>query len=227
MLCVMKWFSFCSRYDIISSNGGDGVKRLAWLMLVMLLCRTACAEGFDQTMLEQREGYSIFRDANQVDTVVRPLSQPYGGEVDLTDGLLEVFLDFVQVADEDMTFLRLTLSLTSCDYVAAREMTITVGGRDYVFQVQPQCAEYDLTYYEDFSVCLTDESLPMVKAMARSKQDTFPIRLVGNVTVEGSITLPLDEVADIYDTYVDLGGLSQRLDNCREEWPVAIVDSKK
>lgn len=203
------------------------MKRLTWLLLVLLLCGTAQAEGFDQVMLEQRDGYSVFREANQVDTVVRPLSQPYGGEVDLMDGSLAVFLDFLQVADEDMTFLRLTLSLTSCDYVAAREMTVTVGGKDYVFQVQPQCTEYDLTYYEDFAVCLTDESLPMVKAMARSKTDTFAIRLVGNATVEGSITLPLDEVADIYDTYVDLGGPAQRLDNCREEWPVAIVDNKK
>lgn len=202
------------------------MKRLAWLALLLLLCSVAQAEGFDQAMLEQREGYSLFREANQVDTVVRPLSQPYAGEVDLADGSLAVFLDFLQAANEDMTFLRLTLSLTSCNYVAAREMTITVSGKDYVFQVHPQCAEYDLTYYEDFAVCLTDESLPMVKAMVRSKTDTFPIRLVGNETVEGSITLPLDEVAAIYDTYVDLGGPSQRLDNCREEWPVTIVEKK-
>lgn len=203
------------------------MKRLAWLVLLLLLCSAAQAEGFNQAMLEQLEGYATFREANQVDIVVRPLSQPYKGEVDLADGTLAAFLDFIQIADEDVTFLRLTLSLTSYDYVAAREMTVTVDGRDYVFQVQPQYTEYDMTYYEDYAICLTDESLPMVKAMARSKTETFPIRLVGSLTVEGSITLSLDQVADIYDAYVSLGGPSQHLEHWQDEWPVAIVDNKK
>lgn len=202
------------------------MRRWIALLLLLLVWVPACAEGFDQAALEQLEGCYVYKDANQVDTVVRPLSQPYGGEVNLPDGELEVFLDFLQQADTDITFLRLTLSLTSYDYVAAGEMTITVGGKDYIFQLQPQYTEYDLTYYEDYSVCLTDESLPMLKAMARSKTDTFPVTLVGSSVVEGSITLPLDEVAELYDAYVNLGGTSQRLDFCRDEWPVTIADNK-
>lgn len=203
------------------------MRRWLALVLLFLMCMPARAEGFDQAALEQLDGFSTFREFNQVDTVVRPLSQPYAGQVTLPDGELRAFLDFIHLADADMTFLRLTLSLTSCDYVAAGTMTITVAGKDYAFHIRPQVTEYDLTYYEDYAVCLTDESLPMLKAMARSKQNTFPVELVGNLTVEGSITLPLDEVAALYDTYVDLGGPSQRLDIYREDWPVTIMNTEK
>lgn len=203
------------------------MRRLLALALLMMTCVTAHAEGFDQAALEQLEGCTLYREANQVDTVVRPLSQPYAGQVSLEDADLAVFLDFIRLETQDVTLLRLTLSLSSCEYLAAGEVAITVAGKVYAFQVCPQVTEYDLTYYEDYAICLTDESLPMLKAMARSKQDTFPIRLTGNLTVEGSITLPLDEVAALYDTYVDLGGPSQRLDSCREDWPVTISTTEK
>lgn len=203
------------------------MRRLLVLILLMLACTAALAEGFDQAALEQLEGCSVYREANQVDTVVRPMSQPYAGQVSLEDADLAVFLDFIRLENQEVTLLRLTLSLSSCEYLAAGEMAITVAGKEYAFQVRPQVAEYDLTYYEDYAACLTDESLPMLKAMAGSRQDTFPIRLTGNLTVEGSITLPLDEVAALYDTYVDLGGPSQRLDCCREDWPVTISTTKK
>lgn len=204
------------------------MKRLAWmLVLLLLLCTTALAEGFDQAALEQLENCDVYMDINHVDTVVRPQSQPYAGEVDLEDAELAAFLDFIHMPGEDTTFLRLTLSLTSYEYVAAGEMTITVGGKEYVFMVFPEATEYDMTYFEDYIVCMTDESLPMIKAMARSREETFPIKLAGATEVTGSITLDLDEVAWIYDTYIDLGGAQQHLDACRDTWPVMIINEGK
>lgn len=203
------------------------MKYLAWLMCLMLLCTPALAEEFDQAALEQMESCYVYMEANHVDTVVRPLSQPYKGQADLEDAELAAFLDFIHMPGEDTTFLRLTLSLTSYDFVAASEMTITAGGKDYVFLVFPQVTEYDMTYYEDYIVCMTDESLPMIKAMARSKEATFPIKLAGAREIIGSITLPLDEVAQLYDTYIDLGGPQQHLDACRDTWPVMIINEGK
>lgn len=203
------------------------MKCLTWLLCLMLLAAPALAEEFDQAALEQKENCHIYMEANHVDTVVRPLSQPYEGQVELEDTELSAFLDYIHMPGEDTTFLRLTLSLTSYDFVAANEMTITVGGKNYVFLVFPQVTEYDMTYYEDYIVCMTDESLPMIKAMARSKKDTFPIKLAGAQEVFGSITLPLDEVAQIYDTYIDLGGAQQHLDACRDTWPVMIMNEGK
>ncbi len=203
------------------------MRRWTALVLALLLWVPARAESFDLTGLKQMPGLSAHEEFDGSGTVYRPPSQPYAGTVSLPDGELTAFLDFFCPAGEDITLLRLSLSLVSCDYIAAGEMTVTAGGKDYVFQVQPQVTEYDLTYYEDYAVCLTDESLPMLKAMARSRQDTFPIRLAGSRQVEGSITLPLDEVAALYDTYVDLGGPAQRLDHWQEDWPVTILDNKQ
>lgn len=198
------------------------MKLLAVLLALCLAGVPAGAEEFQTARLEEMEGFSTYTEANHVDVVVRSGDQPYAGQVELADGEMAVFLDFIQKADEGMTLLRLTLSLTSYDYVAASELTITVGQTDYTFPLFPEVTEYDMTYFEDYVICLTDESLPMVKAMARSKENIFPFRLTGVREVEGSITLPLDRVADLYDTYVDLGGLRQRLDLCREQWPVII-----
>lgn len=204
------------------------MKHLAWAMVfLMLLGAPALADGFDQAALEMMENCEVYRDINQVDTIVRPQSQPYAGEVEMEDASLDVFLDYIQMPDEDTTFLRLTLSLTSYEFVGACEMTITVGGKDYVFNVFPETYEYDMTYYEDYIVCMTDQSLPMIKAMARSRNETFPIRLAGAGEICGSITLPLDEVAELYDTYIDLGGEQQHLDACRDRWPVMIIDEGK
>ena len=200
------------------------MRRLVCLLLSMLmLCTAALADGFDQTRLEQTKDYTTYMDIHQVNTIVAPPGQPWMGETELEDSEVAVYLDFIQMPDEDMTFLRLTLSLTSYEFVAAGELTITVGGKDYVFDVFPEVWEYDLTYFEDYIICMTDASLPMIKAMARSKTDTFSIKLAGDMTVQGSITLDLDQVAQIYDTYIDCGGERQNLGLCRELWPVMIM----
>lgn len=201
------------------------VRRLVCLLVCLaMLCASALAEGFDQERLEQTKDYTTYMDIQQINTIVAPPDQPWMGEAELEDSEVAVYLDFIQMPDEDMTFLRLTLSLTSYEFVAANELTFTVGGKNYVFSVFPEVWEYDLTYFEDYIICMTDESLPMIKAMARSKTDTFAITLAGDTEVHGSITLDLDQVAQIYDTYIDCGGERQNLGLCREMWPVMIIN---
>lgn len=200
------------------------MKRLMGLLACLLvLFGAALAEDFDQAGLENMENCDVYLEVNGVDTVVRPKDQPYPGETELEDSELSVFLDFVQMPNEDATFMRLTLSLMSYEFVAANEMTIVVGGKNYVFSVFPEVSEYDMTYFEDYITCMTDESLPMIKAMARSKTDTFAIKLAGAGEVNGSITLDLDAVAELYDAYVDLGGAAQDLEQFRALWPVMII----
>lgn len=200
------------------------MKRMLCLLAgLLLLWGSAMAEEFDQPALEALEGYEVTMDAWQVNTIVRPEGQPYEGTMDASDAELLTFLDFIQMPDEDATFLRLTLCLTSYEFIGAGELTVTVNGTDYIFNVFPEVSEYDAVYFEDYSVCMTAESLPMIKAMARSRSDTFAIRLAGAEEYTGAITLPLDTVAEMYDTYIDLGGAKQNLEICRDLWPVMIV----
>ena len=201
------------------------MKRAILLALcLMLMCSCALCEGFDQAGLEQQEGWMVLQDAYGVNTIVRPEGQPSLGTMDMDSATLETYLDFIQIPDEDATFIRLMVCLTSWEFTGTRQLTITVGEKDYVFRVTPEGWEYDLTYFEDYTLCMTDESLPMIKAMARSKTETFPIEFMGEYGAwTGSITLPQDTVAQIYDTYINLGGLRQDLSFCRETWPVMIM----
>lgn len=199
------------------------MKRLIAVMLFLVMLGSVAAAEFNQAGLEKMDNCQVYTDMNGVDTIVRPMDQPYAGETDLEDSELLVYLDFIEMPNENATFLRLTLALKSCEYLAANEMTITVGNTDYVFDVFPQVWEYDMNYFEDYITCMTDESLPMIKAMARSKTDTFAISLAGKKTVCGSITLDLDRVAELYDAYIDFGGTTQGLDFYRELWPVMII----
>lgn len=204
------------------------MKRILCLAAALvLLCVPALAEDFDQAALEQMDAYDVMMDFQQVNTIVRPKDQPYAGTIDVEDGEAAVYLDFIQMPDENATLMRLMLCLTTYEFIGASELTITVGDKDYIFSVFPEISEYDLTYFEDYTICMTDESLPMIKAMARSKTDTFAFQLTGAKGYTGTITLPLDTVADMYDTYIDLGGAQQNLTLCRDLWPVMIEKTSK
>lgn len=198
-------------------------KLMILLLAALLLTGSALAEGFDSAALEQTEGMTVFPDEDSACTVIRPEGQPFPGHTEDAWEELTAYLDFVEDPDEDMTLLRLTVSLVSDRYLAAREMTVTAGDTDYVFEVDHLVSEYDMVYYEDYAVCLSDESLPMLRAMARSREAAFAVTLEGQETVRGEISLPPEEAARLYDLYIDLGGKAQRLDLVRDRWPVQTV----
>ena len=152
-----------------------------------------------------------------------PAGQPFSGRTEDAWEELTAYLDFVEDPDEDMTLMRLTVSLVSDRYLAANKLTVTAGSMDYVFEVDHMVSEYDMVYYEDYAVCLSDESLPLIRAMARSRADSFAVILEGQETVRGEISLPPEEAARLYDLYINLGGTAQRLDLVRDRWPVQTV----
>ena len=196
------------------------------LMMAMLMPQALAEENaFDNAALEQTENCYVFLADNGVDTVVRPINQPYMGELEAEDTELIAYLDYVEMPGEDMTLLRLLFALTVPERLAANEVTVTVGKTDYVFSVAPVISEYDTTYYEDYALYMTDEGLPMIKAIARAKNDSFTVRFAGSETMTGMITLPKADVAAIYDRYIDLGGERQGLEWLREQYPVNIADS--
>ena len=206
------------------TDGGERMKRLAALLLAsLLLLGSAAAEGFQSTALRQTEGMTVFPDEDSACTVIRPAGQPFSGHTEDEWEELTAYLDFVEDPDEDMTLLRLTVSLVSDRYLAASRLTVTAGDTDYVFEVNHLVSEYDMVYYEDYAVCLSDESLPMLRALARGRESSFAVALEGQETVRGEISLPPEEAARLYDLYIDLGGKAQRLDLLRDRWPVRTV----
>ncbi|MBQ7305667.1 MAG: hypothetical protein IJW85_05605, partial [Clostridia bacterium] len=105
-------------------------RMLCLLAALMLLCVPALAEEFDQAALEQMDDYDVMMDFLQVNTIVRPKDQPYAGTIDIEDGEAAVYLDFIQMPNENATLLRLMLCLTSYEFIGAGELTITVGDKD-------------------------------------------------------------------------------------------------
>ena len=198
-------------------------KLMILLLAALLLTGSALADGFDSAALEQAEGMTVFPDEGSACTVIRPEGQPFSGHTEDAWEELTAYLDFVEDPNEDMTLMRLTVSLVSDRYLAANKLTITAGDTDYVFEVDHLVSEYDMVYYEDYAVCLSDESLPLIRAMARSRVDAFAVTLEGQETVRGEISLPPEEAARLYDLYIDLGGKAQRLDLVRDRWPVQTV----
>jgi len=199
-------------------------------MLVLLLClmmTAACAESaFDTAELQRTENMTVYTPFGSVDTVVRPMNQPYIGQVDAPwDGGLIAYVDYITLVDADATLLRLVVSIEAFDPISADQMRLTVGKKTYTFDVDYVQAEYDGLYMEDYEVCLTDASLPLMKAIAQQKTDA-PISVeflsLGEKVFEGMVIIPGQEAAALYDRYIDLGGKKQELKRLDATWPCVI-----
>lgn len=200
------------------------MKRMILLLSLLLLLPALALAEMDNAMLEETEGMNVYLDSNQIDTVIRPETQPFEAESDEEYTDVYAFLDFVEMPNEHVTVMRLLVGLESSDPLYASELRVTVGGTTYIFPVEPVVSEYDMIYFEDYGVCFTDESLPMVKAMTRAKTDTFTAVLVGERELTLTLTMPRKEVAALYDLYVDAGGTSQALSYLRDSHPVTIQE---
>ena len=199
-------------------------------LLVMLLCllmTAAMAESpFDVAELRQTENMNIFTPYGSVDTVVRPMNQPYMGQATMPeDGGIIAYVDYITLVDADATLLRLVVSIEAYDPVSADQMRITVGKKTYTFDVDYEQSEYDGLYMEDYAVCLTDASLPLLKAIAQQKKDE-PILVeflaLGDVVFVGEVIIPGKEAAALYDRFIDLGGKKQELKRLDATWPCVV-----
>ena len=200
------------------------MKRGILLLLTLLLLLPAAAlADMDNDLLESTEGMLVYLDNDQINTIIRPEDQPFEGEVDMPYAYVRAYVDFVERPNDHATLMRLLVGLESEEPQYASELRVTVGGTTYCFPVETVISEYDMIYFEDYSVYFTDESLPMLKAIARAKSDTYDVTLLGEQELHMTLTLPGREIAVLYDLYVDAGGTAQELTYLRETFPVTIL----
>lgn len=200
------------------------MKRGILLLLTLLLLLPAAAlADMDNDLLESTEGMLVYLDNDQINTIIRPEDQPFEGEVDMPYAYVRAYVDFVERPNDHATLMRLLVGLESEEPQYASELRVTVGGTTYCFPVETVISEYDMIYFEDYSVYFTDESLPMLKAIARAKSDTYAVTLLGEGELHMTLTLPGREIAALYDLYVDAGGTAQELTYLRETFPVTIL----
>lgn len=193
------------------------------LLTLLLLLPTAALADMDNDLLESTEGMLVYLDNDQINTIIRPEDQPFEGEVDMPYAYVRAYVDFVERPNDHATLMRLLVGLESEEPQYASELRVTVGGTTYCFSVETVISEYDMIYFEDYSVYFTDESLPMLKAIARAKSDTYAVTLLGEGELHMTLTLPGREIAALYDLYVDAGGTAQELTYLRETFPVTIL----
>ena len=206
------------------------MKRLIALVLALLLCGSAALAEFDTASLRDMENTTTFTHPGTVNTVTRLLNQPYLAQVDAPgEGELSVFVDFITLPDYEVTLLRLLTGTVTYAPLAANEMRITVGGKRYTFTVNYEQSEYDGIYMEDYAVCLTDTSLPLLKAIAQQKTDK-PIQVeylsLGEVVFSAQVIIPGQDAALIYDRFVDYGGKKQDLSWYDAMWPCKVEKVK-
>lgn len=206
------------------------MKRLIALVLALLLCGSAALAEFDTASLRDMENTTTFTHPGTVNTVTRLLNQPYLAQVDAPgEGELSVFVDFITLPDYEVTLLRLLTGTVTYAPLAANEMRITAGGKRYTFTVNYEQSEYDGIYMEDYAVCLTDTSLPLLKAIAQQKTDK-PIQVeylsLGEVVFSAQVIIPGQDAALIYDRFVDYSGKKQDLSWYDAMWPCKVEKVK-
>lgn len=201
------------------------MKKLTALVLALLLALPlGAAAEFNNAALEQTEDCIVMMRPGSWDVLVCPVNQPFQGE--LADGWLDVSVDFVQKVDIDMTLVRVAVRIEVFDNVYADTIAFTLGGKRYAFSVEADVFEYDGIYQEDYCICLTDATLPFLKALAQQKKDDpIPMEFIsgGEIVMTGSIVIPGADAAWIYDLFIDLGGRSQPLKEINDLWPCTIT----
>lgn len=199
------------------------MKKLIALLLALLLLPTMAVADFDTQALRETENCIIMMQPGTWDTLICPMNQPYRGEIE--DGSLKVSVDYIEKVDLDMTLIRVAVQLEVFENVYADTILFRVGKKTYAFSVQAEVFEYDGIYQEDHYICLTDASLPFLKAIAQQKKDD-PIPLTflrgGETVLEGHVVIPGEDAAWIYDRYINLGGKTQDLKSIDENWPCEI-----
>lgn len=207
------------------------MKKLPAFLMALLLMTSAALAEFDLAPLKSDPDLSVFTQPGTVNTVYRPLNQPFIGQVDETfEGEMVVYADYISLVDKGVTLLRLMVSTVAYDLpLNADQLRMTVGGKRYTITVHHEESEYDGLYMEDFTACLTDASLPLLKAIAQQKNDApIPVELLslGDVVFSGLVVIPGEEAAGLYDRFIDLGGKKQELRKLDALWPCEVEKVK-
>ena len=156
-----------------------------------------------------------------VDTVYRFSDQPFFCQVEGSEVETVAFLDFESLALEGCVVPRLSLSTTSFDPLYADTLLLTVGNTCWRLSVNGAFSEYDGVYYEDFGFCFSTDSLALLQAMARSREESFAFTLLSGEEelLSGQMPLPAEAAGKVYDLFQECGGEDQPLDAVAERWP--------
>lgn len=194
------------------------MKRIAAVvMTVSLLLSTALAHGVDMSVLLEGLEVNERLDLNGVDTIYRSASQPWIYETET--GKLRVYLDYVDAVNDDMLFLRMTLTFAAYEQLTTPHVTFTVNGEAWIPTMIVHAEEYDGTYYHDYMLCFTDETAPLLKAIIRAG-GLATVDVGGLEPFHAEMMLPVEEMADLYDRYVNAGGMKQHFQIYHSVWPL-------
>jgi len=212
--------------DKIKKKRGDCyMKRTAAALLAaMLLFSCAYAHGVDLPLLLEGLEYTAREDLNGVDTMYRPASQPWRFETD--NGRLRVYLDYVDNVTDDVLFLRLTLNFSAWEKLITPHITFTVDGKTWTATAETNVEEYDGTYYHDYMLYFTDETDDLLKAIIRA-ESAVTVDIDGLEPFHAELTLPAEEMADLYDRYVNAGGMHQHFEIYHSVWPLLESGNQK
>lgn len=198
------------------------MKRWACLLLSLaLLFACALAHTVDTDVLLEGLDHHEWPDLNGVDTMYRPANQPWHGETE--NGTLFVYLDYVDCVNDDMLFMRLTLNLESYEKLVSPHVVFTVGGKEWVMTAEVNIDEYDGTFYEDYMIYFTDDSAELLKAIIKGG-GRAQVFIDGEIPYHGVVIIPPEELAGLYDRYVNAGGFRQRFDIYHSMWPMTKRD---
>ncbi len=185
-------------------------KHMLLFALAGTMLFTSAHAELEESALTDGLSCSVQLDSNGIDTVIRPDNQPYIAECDDSHELI-AYVDFVEMPNMNGTYLRLTFSLISSEMTDIDTLRIDSAADCWIFDTTHAIDEYDDTYYEDFSVVLDADGMTLMKAMAQ-KDLPLTITLEGETDyVTASILFPSDDMKQLYDRFVDAGGMNQSL----------------
>lgn len=183
-------------------------RTLCLLLAALLLAAWSPALGeADTAALEGNPALMEFLEEDGVDTVWRPVSQPFFGQAG--EQTVWGFLDIVELADTGLLVLRLTVSLELEASLEGEQATFTLGKETWTFPLQRRTGEYDMVYQEDYSAVLAGDSLSLAKALAGSKSGELAFTLTGTGEISGSLKIPKEAAAEVWKLYQAAGGDKQ------------------
>lgn len=202
-------------------------KWLCLLLALVLGCISAAAE-FDFSALKEMENAIVSLVPGTADTIVRPMRMPYQGEFGEDD--LIANLDYIILPDQEVVALRICLSVSLFEPMQADQVAVTLDGKCYTFTVTPEVAEYDGIYMEDYALVMTNDSMPLMKALSKGKQEQT-MTVVFTCTADdmqrtGSIPMPAQDVKALLTEYASFGGEEQDLSLIAERFPCVVEKSR-
>ena len=181
-------------------------------LLVLLCLFVPC--GFGEG-LDTDPGYQTW--ISGVDTVYRPVDQPFFGTV--SEGTICAFLDLAELADSELLVPRLVLATELEEPLYAAEFTLQVGKTVWHAGVHAEISEYDMLYLEDYTILLAGGGLDLLQAMAKAKSSEFPFTLIAEGrTLQGSLTIPTGSVQRLWKDFKRLKGDKQDLLGIEDVW---------